>query len=337
MELTFKSTLKHIALAVSGCFLATGCVSIPDPESYRQYFVPTMTKQALIETDNFGGFLVSTTEYCSSAVIKYKEIGKKLERKENITSNSFAVQDGQNRYSLPRTPVVIAVPPGAYNITGIECRIDNPNGYRIIKHDALKLWLKPFFVKAGEVLYTGTISSSPYKREYGREISGLETWFTGTPGRRSQTYAGYSVSDLGDSVKAELEKLAPNLAKRFKANVREPILEVSEVRKIIDAAYNQYGDSDYVPKTRAEALQYKADADEYATNAFAKYVRTNYTAFLAEWRKEVTTNIQKRFGLTDDQMDTLKTLSEKRKLEEEDKDQSLFEGNASGKQGEKTT
>jgi hypothetical protein len=144
-------------------------------------------------------------------------------------------------------PIVQLVPPGNYRFAGGSCTL-NLSTYSYggtittTSLDDMSLWLRPFHVGGGEVVYPGSpqvvdqvvfewgIALTPQEKLSGRKL------------RSNTKYRIFDVVDKVGEVQGALQTYNPKLLPRLVKQIRPVTIDATQARKIIADAFAPYAE-----------------------------------------------------------------------------------------------
>lgn len=200
---------------------------------------PTAISKIL--SGEMGGIVMDLAmpEYCQFLAVRFQNLANRTIVSKVLTPSDSEVA---GHIAPGRFAIVIPVEPGRYMMAGGSCS-STSYGYDVITTrqtslDSLALWVRPFDVEPGKIVYTGTPRTEIIRREYGVALTFAET-FSGRKDRSSDSYALYEVKDESERVRAEVGMFSPELVDRFVSNPTASLLNKEVVRKIVNDAYDQ--------------------------------------------------------------------------------------------------
>lgn len=231
----FRRTLKVATFALALAALSACVTQIKAAEVYS--VAPEEVAQ--ITTSGMGAIVVDIghEQTCDAMSVRYRNLSDGSVVSKILTS-AFVKSVGD--VGAGKFASVMPVPPGRYMFIGGRC-IYTEYGYSVTTTytrnlDLIALYMKPFEVKAGQLVYTGTPNGERVSHEFGIALTDHEK-FSGRKDRSSDHYTLYEVQDQTDRVRKDLENFNPQLASRLVNAVTPARLDKEVIRKIIAAAY----------------------------------------------------------------------------------------------------
>lgn len=128
-------------------------------------------------------------------------------------------------------PAIVAVPPGHYKFSKGTCY---RYGYTGGSLPLLSLWFREFEVKAGEIVYPGTLTPSSINVK--TKLKGLDALlaFSTTEDRN---YVSYTVEDQSEEIISRLKAAYPDIDEKWVMRTPEAIITKTEYEAVIKDSF----------------------------------------------------------------------------------------------------
>jgi hypothetical protein len=224
-----------VLVAAAAAFALSGCVT---GLRLEDDYAATPDETAKIISGEMGAIVVDLglPRLCNGHMtVRYRN----LTTKTTITRTLDGVLQDGDRYIFPGAiPYVLPVQPGRYIFDGGTCVSSDSSYIYTQQLDGMALWLMPFEVEKGKLIYTGTPFSEQVSQEFGVALTDLEK-FSGRTVRSSDTYGLYDIRDGSARVRQLLAKHYPVIADRLVSQPTATLLDKEMVRAIIAVAYER--------------------------------------------------------------------------------------------------
>lgn len=247
----FKSGLTAavlLALPLASC--------VTGPTGAEMYAISPEVS-SLIRDNQTGGIVadLGVEHACTSVTVSYRNLVT-----GQFTTRTFYWSYAKNGEITPGNhAAVIPVRPGTYMLTRLSCFQNREYYTQTITLDAVALWMRPFVVEPGKIVYAGTPRAERIRREFGIELTFPEK-LSGRTERSSDLYNLYEIKDESERVLAEIRAYVPELADRFSSKPTPSLFDKEVVRKIINDAYDKEA-GEVAPDDAAAARNRKAARD----------------------------------------------------------------------------
>jgi len=232
--------IRRVAAIFLAVLTVAGCVSA---DMYAaNYYAVGGEDAASITSGAMGAIIVDlkTGGDCSTVDLRYVNLDTGEVSTRNIEQTYTAFQ--MSSINAGGVPTIILLAPGRYAFQGGQCRwaagglyVGGVTDYELSLDD-MALWLRPFVVHGGEIVYTGTAVHEELVQEWGKGLTSAER-LTGEIARSADRFRLFEVRDNEPTVREALQRYNPSLADRLVNRTAPALLDKTAVRQIIIDAY----------------------------------------------------------------------------------------------------
>lgn len=234
------AAMKNWLVGFSALLALGGCVSAD--LFAAQYYVLPPEQVAELTTGGKGAIIVdmNTDAPCSTLELRYRDLDTGAVWRRTIVRTYTEYQiDSIDAGGLP---TIIVLPVGNYAFAGGSCFYATGSySYGITEYtlslDDLSLWLAPFTIRAGEIVYTGTAVPELLSYQWGAQ-PGVFSRVMGLA-RSADSYNLFEVVDRSEHVRGALQNYNPGLVSRLVSRVSPARIDKEVARNIVDSAYQE--------------------------------------------------------------------------------------------------